>query len=193
MLRKRGIPSTLYLGVKITEANAMTAHAWTRAGTKWVTGNNARRGQTTVACFAQLSNQPRSISTSIRMIFGISVGLIITILSLMPNPPLWDLTWRTRPRWLREPIHIIGSHDFALNLVGFLIAGLIYNSALFGSHRASIRYRWLSALLFCSFTCTLECLQLLLPGRNFDPMDMIAGCLGITLATLFWTKPNWNR
>ncbi len=188
MLKRRGIPSTLYLGVKISQADSLTAHAWSRAGKKWVTGNDARRGQTVVACFAQIGSP--GYHSLIRPLITTAVILVISILSLIPHPPLWKATWSTTPGWLRQWIHTIGSHDFAFTFTGFLLAGLIYNLALFGWHRAIPRYRWLPALLFATFAIILECLQLLLPGRNFDPMDIIAGILGITLATLFWIKPN---
>lgn len=39
LLKKKGIPTTLYLGVK-TEDGKMVAHAWIRTGKMYVTGGN---------------------------------------------------------------------------------------------------------------------------------------------------------
>lgn len=50
MLRRRGVPSTLYLGVQ-REAK-MTAHAWVRAGEVVVTGDAGREQYTVVSTFA---------------------------------------------------------------------------------------------------------------------------------------------
>jgi len=49
MLRRRAVPSTLYLG--IDPAEGYDAHAWVRAGTVMVTGG-PRRGHTVVSSFA---------------------------------------------------------------------------------------------------------------------------------------------
>jgi hypothetical protein len=54
MLRRRSLPSTLYLGVHLGENAAMTAHAWLRTGPLIVTGNEARRRHTTVMTFASI-------------------------------------------------------------------------------------------------------------------------------------------
>ena len=39
LLKKKGIPSTMYLGCKMEEGN-MVAHAWLRVGKLYVTGGN---------------------------------------------------------------------------------------------------------------------------------------------------------
>ena len=50
MLRRRGIPSTLYLGTD--PANQYAAHAWVRAGRIVVTGGDDPRRYTVVSTFA---------------------------------------------------------------------------------------------------------------------------------------------
>lgn len=50
MLRRRGVASTLYLGVQ--PGQTMSAHAWVRAGGIVVTGENGREGHTVVSTFA---------------------------------------------------------------------------------------------------------------------------------------------
>ena len=51
MLKKQGVSTTLYLGVK-KENNQMVAHAWTRCGNYFVTGGSNRHGYAVVAKFA---------------------------------------------------------------------------------------------------------------------------------------------
>jgi len=50
MLRRRGIPSTFYLGTD--PANQYAAHAWVRAGRIVVTGGDDPRRYTVVSTFA---------------------------------------------------------------------------------------------------------------------------------------------
>jgi hypothetical protein len=38
MLRRRGIDSTLYMGIALDEAGKMEAHAWLRCGSKYISG-----------------------------------------------------------------------------------------------------------------------------------------------------------
>ncbi|HEY4785222.1 MAG TPA: lasso peptide biosynthesis B2 protein [Bacteroidales bacterium] len=51
MLQKRGLQSTLYLGVNKKDKK-MTAHAWLRCGTIFVTGNRGKDNFVTVNTFA---------------------------------------------------------------------------------------------------------------------------------------------
>jgi hypothetical protein len=52
MLQKRGLRSTLYLGLARASAEKVNAHAWLRCGQFFVTGGNGR-GFTVVAAFAE--------------------------------------------------------------------------------------------------------------------------------------------
>ncbi len=56
MLQKRGLRSTLYLGLARASAEKVNAHAWLRAGKLFVTGGTGR-GFTVVAAFAE-SGEP---------------------------------------------------------------------------------------------------------------------------------------
>jgi len=51
MLKKRKIPSTLYLGIKKEKADKLSAHAWLRCGNSVILGEKERSGYTTVAYF----------------------------------------------------------------------------------------------------------------------------------------------
>lgn len=52
MLRRKGISSTLYLGVKKDENGKMIAHSWIRSGEYCVTGGSEMKGFAVVAKFA---------------------------------------------------------------------------------------------------------------------------------------------
>ena len=52
MLKKQGVSTTLYLGVKKDNNNQMLAHAWIRCGDYFVTGGGNRHGYAVVAKFA---------------------------------------------------------------------------------------------------------------------------------------------
>ena len=64
MLRRRGIPSTLYLGVnpRPIGSGGLTAHAWLRSGTMLVVGGREKEGFTEVACFADPVPKPEELS-----------------------------------------------------------------------------------------------------------------------------------
>jgi hypothetical protein len=51
MLRRRGIPSTLYLGVCKPDGSTLAAHSWLRCGAIFVTGGTGK-GYSVVATFA---------------------------------------------------------------------------------------------------------------------------------------------
>lgn len=188
MLSRRGIDSTLYLGVKIDQTNAFTAHAWLRTGLKWVTGGAARHGQSVVACFAKIETTPVSWTSRFRLLIAVSVIGVVAVLTLMPTPPLYDFTWQDSPGWLRDPVHTVGSHDYWFNFVGFALANLIFNFSLYGIRRAPIRYRWQAVLFFTGIITVLECMQLSLPERNFDLMDIVASVLATWAITLLWVR-----
>jgi hypothetical protein len=190
MLSRRKIDSTLYLGVKLDQADALTAHAWLRAGVKWVTGGAARHGQSVVACFAKTGPSPSSVAKKIRIVIAVGVLTAVTILSLMPLPPLSDLTWPDQTDSVRRLINTVGAQDYWFNFVGFSVAGLLFNFALYGANRAPFRYRWLAGLVFVSGIVILECVQFVLPRRSFDLMDIAAGLTAISVVSLLWIRPS---
>jgi Transglutaminase-like superfamily len=51
MLRRRGLPSTLYLGLRHDEKASLTAHAWLRVGDRILTGQAEARGHQVIASF----------------------------------------------------------------------------------------------------------------------------------------------
>lgn len=51
MLKRRGIPSTLYFGLAKDSTNSLTAHAWVRCGNRIITGRVGSEGYTVIACF----------------------------------------------------------------------------------------------------------------------------------------------
>jgi len=54
LLRRRGIPSTLYLGCLVDDADTMKAHAWLRSGPRIVTGRAGHQQFGVVATFAAM-------------------------------------------------------------------------------------------------------------------------------------------
>ena len=52
MMKRRGIPYTIYLGVKTGKTKRLMAHAWTRVGDKIVTGASGHQNYTTTGMFA---------------------------------------------------------------------------------------------------------------------------------------------
>lgn len=52
LLKRKGISTTIYLGVKKDRNNNMLAHAWIRCGSYYVTGGDSREGYAVVAKFA---------------------------------------------------------------------------------------------------------------------------------------------
>ena len=55
MLQRRGIASTLYLGVAKEGENALAAHAWLRSGSRILTGRRSKDRFTVVSTFAEES------------------------------------------------------------------------------------------------------------------------------------------
>jgi hypothetical protein len=53
MLRRRRLPSTLYLGLQRQEESKLTAHAWLRVGDKILTGRAESLDHTVIATFAE--------------------------------------------------------------------------------------------------------------------------------------------
>lgn len=56
MLEKRGIESTLYLGMAKDETGALIAHAWLRSGPFYITGSEGMEKFTVVGKFAKRIN-----------------------------------------------------------------------------------------------------------------------------------------
>ncbi|QUL55756.1 lasso peptide biosynthesis B2 protein [Paenibacillus tritici] len=54
MLEKRGIESTLYMGVARDKKGKMIAHAWLRSGAHYVSGDDAMQGFVVVEKFAKV-------------------------------------------------------------------------------------------------------------------------------------------
>ncbi|MBW4082048.1 lasso peptide biosynthesis B2 protein [Paenibacillus sp. S150] len=54
MLEKRGIESTLYMGVAKDRQGRMIAHAWLRSGAYYVSGDDAMKGFVVVEKFAKV-------------------------------------------------------------------------------------------------------------------------------------------
>jgi hypothetical protein len=52
MLARRGIPTTVYFGVRNDEKGRLAAHAWLRSGTRYVTGGASRSRFTIINSFA---------------------------------------------------------------------------------------------------------------------------------------------
>ena len=53
MLRRRGLESTLYLGLRAGERATLSAHAWLRAGDRILTGRSESTGHQIIATFGE--------------------------------------------------------------------------------------------------------------------------------------------
>jgi hypothetical protein len=53
MLKRRGVPSTLYLGLAKEPEAQLQAHAWLRCGVRILTGRRGMAGFTVIATFAE--------------------------------------------------------------------------------------------------------------------------------------------
>jgi len=53
MLKSRGVPSTLYLGLAKSDAAQLQAHAWLRCGERILTGRQGMAGFTVISTFAE--------------------------------------------------------------------------------------------------------------------------------------------
>jgi len=51
MLKRRGLPSTLYFGLAKDSTNLLKAHAWVRCGNRIITGRAGAEGYTVIVCF----------------------------------------------------------------------------------------------------------------------------------------------
>lgn len=52
MLKRRGLPYTIYLGIAKDENKRLIAHAWVRCGTYYVTGGDGSKKFTITGCFS---------------------------------------------------------------------------------------------------------------------------------------------
>lgn len=195
MLARRGVPTTLYLGVKPDETNAagMEAHAWLRAGNFTVTGKASRQGHVVVGMFACMARERDGVVGLARWwVAGLTLAVLV-IATLVPQPPLQDLRQQAWAAEWRHWLHWVGTNDFWVNVAGFAVANVALHLAWFGWRRAPWRYRLRSAGMVLALTTVLECAQLALPGRHFDPMDLVAAGVAIPLSTLPWMVRQGHR
>lgn len=193
MLARRGVATTLYLGVKqdAAKTGGLGAHAWLRAGDFLVTGKAARPGHVVVGTFAHTERRRSGGGRRARAVLGGVAVAGLAGMSLAPSPPLQDLR---RQAWAAEwgdLLHWLGAHDFWLNLAGFAVVNVVLHLAWYGLRRAAWPYRLKSAALVLGLATTLEGAQLALPGRHFDPMDLMAASLAIGGTTLGWVR--WGK
>ncbi|MFQ5349576.1 MAG: lasso peptide biosynthesis B2 protein [Thermoanaerobaculia bacterium] len=59
MLKRRGVPSTLYLGLAKQGEVDLEAHAWLRCGSRVLTGERVSEGYTVIASFAEPTPESR--------------------------------------------------------------------------------------------------------------------------------------
>ena len=62
MLRRRGVPSTVYFGVALEGETELSAHAWLRCGEQIVTGRAGMERYKVISCFAPASDSPEGLS-----------------------------------------------------------------------------------------------------------------------------------
>lgn len=190
MLARRGVATTLYLGVKqdAAKAGGMGAHAWLRAGNFLVTGKAARPGHVVVGMFAQTERKRSGGGWWARAVLGWVTVVGLVGLTLAPRPPLQDLRRQAWAAEWRDWLHWAGANDFLLNLVGFALVNVMLHLAWYGLRRAAWPYRLKSAGVVLGLAWGLEAVQLGLPGRHFDGMDLLAAVVAVGLTTWPWMK-----
>lgn len=108
---------------------------------------------------------------------------VICYLALKPSPE--KSTIPLVPRWLGT---FLDHHDFLCNVAGYLVLTAVVHATF-----ASWRHVNLAALarrtaLLCVLVTALECAQQFIPRRCFDPQDIVAGTIGVILASLPWLR-----
>jgi hypothetical protein len=135
---------------------------------------------------------PRASGAGWRIALSVFVVLALSALILWPVPLLYDANTPGHAGWLRDLAHIMGKDDFAFNVAGMMIVTGLLHGLIYGAVRAPWRYRWQIATALAALVIVLECAQLFLPHRHFDPADIVAGMLGVPLLTLPWTRAAWR-
>lgn len=107
----------------------------------------------------------------------------ICYLALKPSPSIEEVPAMPSRfgRWLDH-------QDFLCNVAGFLVLTLVMHATFAGwpwrpGARSAV---WWRAALLTGLVVGLECAQLLLPRRVFDPRDIVAGCVGVLAASVPW-------
>lgn len=109
----------------------------------------------------------------------------IFFLELRSKASLADLRWMPR-----ELVRFFDSHDFLNNVVAFGGLAATAHFAATGWNREAWPRVVRRTALMCALVVALECAQLLRPQRVCDWHDVVAGWLGLGLASLIWLRPN---
>jgi hypothetical protein len=104
-------------------------------------------------------------------------------LELRAQPSLADLRWVPRA-WVR----FFDLHDFLKNAVAFGGWTATVHFALLGWSRDAWRPLARRAVFLVAFVAVMECAQQFLPLRRCDWRDIVAGGLGIGIASLVWLR-----
>lgn len=107
-----------------------------------------------------------------------AAAVVLTFLAWRPSPYLRELAWI--PGWLANWADL---HGVLRNTVAFFVFGLL----AFGL----MGIRWPLVLGVSVFAVGLEVAQLWMPGRFFDPKDIVATLGGIAPAWLLVALPRW--
>ena len=110
------------------------------------------------------------------------VGLTV-FLALRADPSLRDVSQVPRPM-----VRLLDSSDFLKNVLGFAVLAGTVHFAFAGTTRqpwSRLARRAAGAALL---VVGLEIAQLMLPQRSCDWRDIVAGWLGIGLASLPWLR-----
>jgi VanZ family protein len=102
-------------------------------------------------------------------------ALVILILTIVPSNKI------------PEPPHWAISFDKLIHLLLFMVLGLLI---LFGRQINSKIWRkpqlWWIVSMLISYGLLLELFQILVPGRNFSWMDLVADAIGVIIGAFFF-------
>jgi hypothetical protein len=116
----------------------------------------------------------------------LTIGAAVILgLELKPDPSLRGFSF------LRPSVGaFFDSHDFLNNVAGFGVLAALTHFAFAGWNRDTGRRVLARAAVVGAIVILLECAQLLLPRRSCDWHDMVAGGVGILIASVPWLRGN---
>jgi len=135
---------------------------------------NEKSGQTLTFNKGKVSSGIRYLHMNSKCVMKIAFiiwMMAITVLSVLPHSDKGILSYK-----------LTGSGMFIHFVVYFVAAGLMY----WINRRDSIPFILFCGLIIFMFSVILESVQLWLPARTFNPLDIAANAGGIVLFILLW-------
>lgn len=115
-------------------------------------------------------------------LLGIGAGVIL-YLELKPSPSAQSIPYLPRS-WAA----LLDASDFLNNVVGFGGLAILTHFAFAGFRREFGRRVLIRAAILAGAVVILEMVQLMLPMRYCDWHDVLAGWIGIAVASVPWLR-----